>query len=673
MFSSVLIANRGEIAVRVMRTAKRLGLRTIAVYSDQDAAALHVRLADEAYRIGPAEAARSYLRGDRIIEVAREAGADCIHPGYGFLSENAEFAEACADAGIAFVGPPPAAIRAMGLKDAAKALMQQAGVPVVPGYHGDVQGDAFLKQKAYELGYPLIIKAVAGGGGKGMRRVDRHQDFADALAACQREARSAFGDDRVLIERFLSKPRHIEVQVFGDAHGHVVHLFERDCSLQRRHQKVIEEAPAPGMTPAMRSRMGEAAVAAAKAVGYQGAGTVEFIVDASDGLHENAFYFMEMNTRLQVEHPVTEAITGLDLVELQLRVAAGEPLSFDQQALGVPVGHSVEARLYAEDPAHGFLPQTGRLARLSWPEDREGLRIDTGVEEGAEISPYYDPMIAKLIVWGADRDQALARLGQALRETTILGIKTNLGFLERLVAFRPFVDESFDTGLIDARIDALVPDVSLALRDGLAAGLWLAHLKSLNTARESMLSDEPGSPWSLMNGWTLGGEARSRLDLLINGEAVGLDLVWRRDGALLVGSTEVEVNEVAVSDGQVRAVIAGQSETAIMLDEGNAVYAQWRGHHLEIRAQDLLDRDAEAAEGEAVIRAPMSGKLIRLLVAEGEAVERGARLAILEAMKMEHALVAPTSAVVRTLGAQEGQQLAEGHVIAVLETPEAAA
>ncbi|WP_342642257.1 acetyl/propionyl/methylcrotonyl-CoA carboxylase subunit alpha [Rhodoligotrophos ferricapiens] len=673
MFSSVLIANRGEIAVRVIRTAKTLGLRTIAVYSDEDAASLHVRLADEAYRLGPAEVAQSYLRGDRILEIAREAAAECIHPGYGFLSENAEFAEACADAGITFVGPPPAAIRAMGLKDAAKAIMEKAGVPVVPGYHGDLQDDSFLKQKAYELGYPLIIKAVAGGGGKGMRRVDRHQDFADALAACRREARSAFGDDRVLLERYVAKPRHIEIQVFGDSHGNVVHLFERDCSLQRRHQKVIEEAPAPGMSETMRRRMGEAALAAARAVGYEGAGTVEFIVDASEGLNEDAFYFMEMNTRLQVEHPVTEAITGLDLVALQLRVAAGEPLPFTEADLGAPVGHAVEARLYAEDPAHGFLPQSGTLARLTWPEDQEGLRIDTGVEQGARISPYYDPMIAKLIVWGRDREEAMARLSRALRETSILGLRTNLGFLERLLEFKPFLDGNFDTGLIDARISALVPDLSLTLRDSLAAGLWLTHLKRVNAARAPLLTNEPRSPWSLMNGWSLGGDARTHLSLLINGDPVELDLTWRRDGTILVGSSETELADFAREGSHFRATLAGQSETAIVFDEADVVYAQWYGHHLELRAQDMLERDIDAIDGGAVIRAPMSGKLIRILVSEGEMVERGTKLAVLEAMKMEHALVAPGPALVKTIGAREGEQLAEGHVVAVLERPSDAA
>src|SRR3954449_7390429 len=412
MFKSVLIANRGEIACRIARTAARLGMRTIAVYSQADAAALHVRQCDEAHLIGPAPAAESYLVIDRLIDVARQSGAQCIHPGYGFLSENAEFAEACAKAGIVFVGPPPSAIRAMGLKDRAKALMEQAGVPVVPGFHGEMQDPKFLKSKAYEIGYPVLIKAVAGGGGKGMRRVDKHVEFDAALEGATREAQSAFGDARVLIEKYVTAPRHIEIQVFADSHGNVIHLNERDCSLQRRHQKVIEEAPAPGMTTEVRAAMGQAATEAARAVGYQGAGTVEFIADGVRGLRPDGFWFMEMNTRLQVEHPVTEAITGLDLVELQFRVAAGEKLPLAQADVGIN-GHAAEARLYAEDPQRNFLPSTGTIAALEFPKS-EGLRIDTGVEAGSVVSPYYDPMIAKVIARGDNRTEALCRLSSAL-------------------------------------------------------------------------------------------------------------------------------------------------------------------------------------------------------------------------------------------------------------------
>src|SRR5436190_3588457 len=453
MFTSVLIANRGEIAVRIARTAKRLGLRTIAVYSEADAGALHTRVADEAHLIGPPAARESYLLADRLIEVARRSGAQCIHPGYGFLSENAEFAASCAAAGIVFVGPPPDAIRAMGLKDRAKALMEKAGVPVVPGYHGELQEAKFLKEKAYQIGYPVLIKAVAGCGGKGMRRVDKHAEFDAALEGAMREAQSAFGDARVLIEKYVTAPRHIEMQVFADSHGKVIHLNERDCSLQRRHQKVIEEAPAPGMTTEVRDAMGRAATEAARAVGYQGAGTVEFIADGAKGLRPDGFWFMEMNTRLQVEHPVTEAITGLDLVEMQFRVAAGERLPLTQAQ--VPInGHAAEARLYAEDPARGFLPSTGKLVALELPAG-EGVRVDTGVEAGSVVSPYYDPMIAKVIAHGSDRAQALARLATALGETVVVGPHANAAFLKALVSHPEFRAGNFDTGFIDRHLTEL--------------------------------------------------------------------------------------------------------------------------------------------------------------------------------------------------------------------------
>ena len=450
MFGSVLIANRGEIAVRIARTAKRLGMRVIAVYSEADATALHVRVADEAYLIGPPPARDSYLVIDKIIEAASLAHADCIHPGYGFLSENAQFAEACAAAGIVFVGPPPSAIRAMGLKDQAKALMEKAAVPVVPGYHGELQDPKFLKEKAYQIGYPVLIKAVAGGGGKGMRRVDKHAEFDAALEGATREGKSSFGDARVLVEKYITAPRHIEMQVFADSHGNVIHLNERDCSLQRRHQKVIEEAPAPGMTPEVRDAMGRAATEAARAVGYQGAGTVEFIADGARGLRPDGFWFMEMNTRLQVEHPVTEAITGLDLVELQFRVAAGERLPLAQADVRID-GHAAEARLYAEDPERNFLPSTGTLAALEFPKG-EGLRVDTGVEAGSVVSPYYDPMIAKVIAHGRDRGEALARLAAALGETVVVGPRSNAAFLSRLASHPEFRASRFDTGFIDRHL-----------------------------------------------------------------------------------------------------------------------------------------------------------------------------------------------------------------------------
>ena len=469
MFRSLLIANRGEIACRIIRTARAMGIRTIAVYSDADASARFVRLADEAWRLGPAPARDSYLRAERILDIARASGAEAIHPGYGFLSENAEFAQACADAGVVFVGPPPAAIAAMGSKSAAKQLMERAQVPLTPGYHGDEQDAGFLHQQADQIGYPVLIKASAGGGGKGMRIVERSADFPDALASCRREASASFGDDRVLIERYLQKPRHIEIQVFADQHGEAVYLFERDCSVQRRHQKVLEEAPAPGMDAARRQEMGEAACAAARAVGYVGAGTVEFIVEP-----DGRFYFMEMNTRLQVEHPVTEMITGQDLVAWQLRVAAGEPLPLRQDALRIH-GHAIEARIYAEDPDRDFLPATGQLIRLRPPTESASVRVDTGVQEGDAITPYYDPMIAKLIVWGDDRQQALARLDQALADYRVLGLTTNIAFLRRLARHPAFAGADLDTGLIARHQAELLPPAS-ALPDAdalVAAACWL--------------------------------------------------------------------------------------------------------------------------------------------------------------------------------------------------------
>ncbi|HEU5016779.1 MAG TPA: biotin carboxylase N-terminal domain-containing protein, partial [Pseudolabrys sp.] len=503
MFASVLIANRGEIACRIIRTAKRLGMRTIAVHSDADRSALHKRLADEAIEIGPAPAAQSYLAGERIIAAAKAAGAACIHPGYGFLAENAGFAQACADAGIVFVGPPPDAIRAMGLKDRAKALMEAAGVPVVPGYHGDRQEPAFLKQKAYEIGYPVLVKAVAGGGGKGMRRVDRHADFDEALAACMREAQSAFGDARVLIEKYVTAPRHIEIQVFADRQGSAIHLNERDCSLQRRHQKVIEEAPAPGMSSELRAAIGGAAVAAARAVGYQGAGTVEFIADSAEGLKADRFWFMEMNTRLQVEHPVTEAVTGLDLVEWQFRVAAGEPLPLAQDQVRLD-GHAVEARLYAEDPERGFLPSTGKLVALAFSQ-AEGLRIDSGVEAGDAVTPFYDPMIAKLIAYGVTREQALDRLAGALEKTIVAGPHSNAAFLAALARADGFRRGTFDTGFIDAHLEALGA-VAQGL-DRAAAARGALALIEREQARLAALreSDTPPSPWDAADGFQLAG------------------------------------------------------------------------------------------------------------------------------------------------------------------------
>ncbi len=651
MFKSVLIANRGEIACRIIRIARRLGLRSIAVYSEADAKALHVRLADEAHPIGPPPAAESYLRIDRLIAVAQAAGADCIHPGYGFLSENADFAQSCRDAGIVFVGPSPQAIRAMGLKDRAKALMGKAGVPVVPGYHGALQEPKFLKEKAYEIGYPVLIKAVAGGGGKGMRRVDKHADFESALEAAQREAKAAFGDERVLIEKYVNAPRHIEVQVFADRHGNAIHLNERDCSLQRRHQKVIEEAPAPGMSAGLRARMGEAAVAAAKAVAYEGAGTVEFIADGSGELNEAGFWFMEMNTRLQVEHPVTEAVTGLDLVEWQFRIAANEklPLAQDQVSL---TGHAVEARLYAEDPERGFLPSTGRLIALQFPK-AEGLRIDTGIAAGDEVTPYYDPMIAKLIAHGRNRAEALDRLAEALDHTVVVGPRSNAGFLAALCRAPAFRQGDFDTGFIDRHLGELgaVPQGL----DRAAAALGAQKLMNRESARVGLSiarePDEPASPWDSGDGFQLSGARRLSVPILAEGESVVADVIYGPGGA-----------SVSV-DG-----IAPATEATAVVAAGDAIYVLCHGRQTRVALRDLALDEAGDQEHGGLVRAPMHGKVLALLVEQGARVTRGQRLAIIEAMKMEHTLHSAVDGTVAEIAVAQEAQVAEGAKV-MLITP----
>jgi 3-methylcrotonyl-CoA carboxylase alpha subunit len=649
MFKSVLIANRGEIACRIARTAKRLGLRTIAVYSEADSAALHVRLCDEAYPIGPAPAADSYLCIDKLIDAARASHAECIHPGYGFLAENADFAQACIDAGIVFVGPKPAAIRAMGLKNSAKALMEKAGVPVVPGYHGDMQEPKFLKQKAYEIGYPVLIKAVAGGGGKGMRRVDRHADFDAALAAAMREAKAAFGDERVLIEKYVNAPRHIEMQVFADRHGNAIHLNERDCSLQRRHQKVIEEAPAPGMSAQLRVAMGEAAVAATKAAGYEGAGTVEFIADGAGGLKKDRFWFMEMNTRLQVEHPVTEAVTGLDLVEWQFRVAAGETLPLTQAQVPL-IGHAVEARHYAEDPARGFLPSTGKLLALRFPAG-EGLRVDTGVEEGSEVTPFYDPMIAKLIAHGKSRNEALDRLAGALDKTIVVGPRSNAGFLAALCRAEGFRKGEFDTGFIDRNLAAL--GAAPQGLDRAAAALGTQKLVEREIARIAASferdPDAPASPWDSGDAFQLSGARHLALPILAEAESVVAQVAYGPGGA-----------SVAI-DG-----IAPASD-AVAVDAGDAVYVLRRGRQTKVTLRDLtLDEAGDHGQG-GLVRAPMHGKVLALLVEQGARVTRGQRLAIIEAMKMEHTLVAPIDGTVGEIAVATDAQVAEGAKVMVIE------
>ena len=646
MFSSVLIANRGEIAVRVIRTARRLGLRTIAVYSDADAQALHVRMADEAHAIGPSPAAQSYLSIATIVAVAKATAAECIHPGYGFLSENAAFAEACRDAGIVFVGPPPDAIRAMGLKDRAKALMEKAGVPVVPGYHGDKQDAAFLKRKAYEIGYPVLIKAVAGGGGKGMRKVERYAEFDAALEAAQREASGAFGDAQVLIEKYVTAPRHIELQVFADAHGNAIHLNERDCSLQRRHQKVIEEAPAPGMSAGLRARMGAAAVAAAKAVGYVGAGTVEFIADGAGGLKDDGFWFMEMNTRLQVEHPVTEAVTGLDLVEWQFRIAAGEKLPLKQDQVRLD-GHAVEARLYAEDPERGFLPSTGRLVALSFPQG-EGLRIDSGVEAGDTVTPFYDPMIAKVIAHGATRDAALDILAEALEQTVVAGPRSNAGFLAALARADGFRQSDFDTGFIERNMDALG-----AVPQGLDRAAAAAGARAL-VAREQMRNAGDGaSPWDVADGFQLSGARRLALPVIADGEAVVAEVEYGVDGARVSVEGEAPASDAAV------------------IAAPEAIYVLRSGRQTKVTLRDLaLDQAGDAGSG-GVVRAPMHGKVLAILVEPGAQVARGQRVAIIEAMKMEHTLTAPIDGTVGEIAVAKDAQVAEGARILVVAPADA--
>ncbi|NVO29119.1 3-methylcrotonyl-CoA carboxylase [Donghicola sp. C2-DW-16] len=649
MFDSVLIANRGEIACRVARTARAMGLRVVAVYSDADRDAAHVAMADQAVWIGGNAPADSYLRGDRIIAAALEAGAGAIHPGYGFLSENAEFVEAVEAAGLVFVGPTAGAIRAMGLKDAAKALMAEAGVPVVPGYHGADQSDGLLAEEAGRIGYPVLIKAVAGGGGKGMRLVESADGFAEALASARAEARTAFGNDAVLIEKYVSSPRHIEVQVFGDGEQ-FVHLFERDCSLQRRHQKVIEEAPAPGMTEEMRAAMGAAAVRAAEAIGYRGAGTVEFIVDGSEGLRPERFWFMEMNTRLQVEHPVTEAITGVDLVEWQLRVAMGEPLPARQEDLSIN-GHAFEARLYAEDVPAGFLPATGRIGHLRFAK---GVRADSGVRAGDVISPFYDPMIAKLIVHGPNRRIALARLRAGLTQTQVAGTVTNLSFLKALSEHDKFAKEEVDTGLIARNIDTLTyaPAASVEV-------VALATISALGLENAA----------SAHQGFALWAAPRRNV-LLTQGDKVwSVSVEFNGPRAMTVDLGEEQVTLMRDSEGHWRAGGARIGET-VTLGESVTVFAS-QTHNFAII--DPLDRAMDGAGDTSLVVAPMPGVVSAVFVKSGESVKAGDRLALLEAMKMEHAMLAPRDGVIAEVLVATGDQIEAGAGMIRLEQAEEAA
>ncbi|MBE7636821.1 ATP-grasp domain-containing protein [Sneathiella sp. P13V-1] len=671
MFRKILIANRGEIACRVMDTARKMGIKTVAVYSEADATSRHVQMADEAVLLGPAEVSESYLKADKILDIAKMTGAEAIHPGYGFLSENAEFADKCEKEGVVFIGPPSDAIRAMGLKDAAKAMMEEANVPVVPGYHGEDQDPDMLAKEAERIGYPVLIKAVAGGGGKGMRRVDSAAEFPDALGGAQREAANAFGDDRVLIEKFLVKPRHIEIQVFADGQGNAVHLFERDCSLQRRHQKVIEEAPAPGMPVSMREAMGAAAVAAAKAINYEGAGTVEFIADVSDGLKEDGFFFMEMNTRLQVEHPVTELITGQDLVEWQLIVASGGALPVTQDELSIS-GHSFEARLYAEDPHNDFLPATGPLLRLRAPAEVNGVRVDTGVREGDNVTPFYDPMIAKLVVWDENRDAALRKLGAALGNYQVAGLVTNLEFLKNVAASKSFADADLDTGFIDRFRDELIPEKPPVTNHHLAlVSLWQVLTEAEEKAAIAADSNDPYSPWNDTSSWRM--NDRAHHDYTFAGNEGDIDvMVSSEDGKYIidVAGSEILSSATLLEDGSLRADLDGHIVQASVVRDDNRYIVIFDGKQVEIN-RVVNDFDGTGDDGGAgAITSPMPGKIIQMAVAAGDTVAKGDTLAVMEAMKMEHSLTAAADGTVAEVYYEVGDQVDEGELLIRLEAEE---
>ncbi|UXJ55266.1 acetyl/propionyl/methylcrotonyl-CoA carboxylase subunit alpha [Pseudomonas citronellolis] len=645
--TTLLVANRGEIACRVMRTAKALGLTTVAVHSATDRHARHVEEADIAIDLGGAKPAESYLRADAVLAAAKAAGAQAIHPGYGFLSENAGFARACEEAGLVFLGPPASAIDAMGSKSAAKALMEDAGVPLVPGYHGEAQDYPTFQREAARIGYPVLLKAAAGGGGKGMKVVERESELAEALESAQREAQSGFGDSRMLVEKYLTKPRHVEIQVFADKHGNCLYLNERDCSIQRRHQKVVEEAPAPGLSVELRRGMGEAAVRAAQAIGYVGAGTVEFLYDEGSG----QFFFMEMNTRLQVEHPVTEAITGLDLVAWQIRVARGEPLPISQEQ--VPLnGHAIEVRLYAEDPEGGFLPASGHLALYREPPAGPGRRVDSGIREGDDISPFYDPMLAKLIAWGENREEARQRLLSMLSETAVGGFKTNLAFLRRVLAHPAFAAAELDTGFIARHQEQLLPAPG-----ELPAQFWqLAGEAWAQSEAERVRNDDAHSPWSARDGWRSGLPGETDLHLLAKGESqvVRLRHADGVRGATLKGEwLEVDLD--------------GLRRRHLALRQGDSLYLEWQGELVPVRRYDAI-AEAEAAHAHhGGLGAPMNGSIVRILVEPGQAVEAGAALVVLEAMKMEHSIRAPHAGVVKSLYCSEGELVAEGTALVELE------
>ena len=675
MFNKILIANRGEIACRVAATARRMAIKTVAVYSHADAHAKHVSVCDEAIHIGGNAPKDSYLRWERILQAAKDTGAQAVHPGYGFLSENEEFAQACADAGLVFIGPPPSAIKAMGLKAESKRLMGLAGVPLVPGYHGADQDAALLQREADQMAYPVLIKASAGGGGKGMRVVESAAEFAAALASCKREAINSFGDDAVLIEKYVQRPRHIEIQVFGDTHGNCVYLFERDCSVQRRHQKVLEEAPAPGMTAAMRQQMGEAAVAAARAVNYVGAGTVEFIVEQKPDGAMN-FFFMEMNTRLQVEHPVTEAITGLDLVEWQLRVACGEKLPLAQEQLKI-TGHAIEARICAETPDKNFLPATGTLHVYGLPDcvtfEGGAVRVDSGVRAGDTISPYYDSMVAKLIVHGATRDDALARLDLALSQTHIVGLSTNVQFLRHVVQSPSFVQANLDTALIPREAALLFNQEKVGLAMA-AAGAVAQTLLHERAQAASAGADGWTDPWAQRDGWRASGLSQRRFEFEFSGELHAAVLTYLHDGAtqLAVGAASglLAFSTLGNHDGKgggrgdgtnaIDVQFAGRRQVLSVYQNGAVAHIHSAQGATQIVAIDAL---AHAGDGQADVgrlTAPMPGKVVSFAVKAGDKVTRGQPLAVMDAMKMEHTIAAPADGTVAELLFAPGDQVAEG-------------
>ena len=660
MIRKLLIANRGEIAARVITTAREMGIATVAVYSDADAGALHVEMADEAVRIGPPSVAESYLNTDAILAAAKATGADAIHPGYGFLSENPDFVDAVEAAGLVFVGPPASAIRAMGLKDAAKAAMQDAGVPVVPGYHDEAQDTETLAKAADQIGYPVLIKARAGGGGKGMRLVEDPKDFADALAGAQREGQASFGDPGVLVEKYITTPRHIEIQVFADGHGNVVHLFERDCSLQRRHQKVIEEAPAPHMPVDVREAMGQAAVEAARAIGYQGAGTVEFIVDGSGPLRADGFWFMEMNTRLQVEHPVTEAITGLDLVALQLQVASGAALPFRQSDLAIS-GHAFEARIYAEDVTAGFLPATGHIDYFATPKAAHfrnaPIRIDTGIRAGDDVTPHYDPMIAKLIVHGADRAQALARLTKALNEMHIAGTVTNTSFLGRRARHEGFAEGQVDTGLIARDLGPLTASPS-------AKTLNMARMAAALQALDLLRDVDENDPWDALTGWRAWGHAVHRVSLFQDGDLLEHEVTFHA-GSFTIDGTPVEATK---SGDMLRLTMQNRTERLAVHRNGRRITVFTDGETLVFTLPDPLDRDAAGGAAADHILAPMPGLVTQVTAAKGDTVTEGQPLLVLEAMKMEHTLKAPRDGVIAEMLASSGDQVSNGALLVQFES-----